>query len=169
MPSTEQERYLLHLNHALAMESALVDHLGKRAAEISDPKIKQRIEQHQSETMAHRDTVRGLIEALHGQPTSGKATVQPPISPGLIGAVKTALEGEKEDKALSQALADYSVEHFEVGLYAALAQAARNLGYSDHAPQFERIRRQEQDMAEFLAGCEPQIVDETFPPTRRAA
>lgn len=165
MPSTEQDRYILHLNHALAMESALVDHLEKRAKEISDPKIKQRVEEHRSETMDHRDTVRGIIESLHGAPTASKATVQPPISPGVIGSLKTALEGEKTDRALTEALADYAVENFEAGLYLALAQMARNLGHAEHAGDYDRIRRQEESMAQFLAGCEPQMVDQAFPPS----
>lgn len=164
MPSSEQDRYLLHLNRALAMESALVDHLEKRAQEINSPKIKERVEQHRGETIEHRETVRGVIQSLGGQPTSGKASVQSPISPGLIGTVKSALEGEKEDKALSQTLADYSVEEFEAALYLVLAQIARNLGHSDHAPLFDRIRREEQGMAEFLASCGPEAVDEAFPP-----
>lgn len=164
MPSSKQDRYLLQLNRALAMESALVDHLEKRAQEINSPKIKERVEQHRGETIEHRETVRGVIQSLGGQPTSGKASVQSPISPGLIGTVKSALEGEKEDKALSQTLADYSVEEFEAALYLVLAQIARNLGHSDHAPLFDRIRREEQGMAEFLASCGPEVVDEAFPP-----
>lgn len=171
MATTEQERYILHLNHALAMENALVDHLEKRAQDIGSARIKLRVQQHRDETIDHRETLRSMIQSLNAQPTNGKATVQSPVGSGLIGSVKAALEGEKADHALNEALADYAVEHFESGVYMALAQMARNLGYPEHVPDFDRIQRQEQAMAEFIAHAGPEIVDQAFPPVsgQRAA
>lgn len=169
MASSEQERYILHLNHALAMESALVDHLEKRANEIPVQEVRQRILQHRDETVQHRDTVRGIIESLSGEPTSTKANIQPPVTPGMLGKVITALEAEKEDRMLLETLADYSVEHYEAGAYMALAQIARNLGHPDHASRFDTIRQQEESMAAFLGKAAPHAIDTIFPPVRKAA
>lgn len=167
--SSEHERYILHLNHALAMEHALVDHLEKRAAAAAHPQTRQRLLQHRDETVQHRNTLREIITALQGEPTATKAVVQPPITPGIVGKVMTALESEKEDRMLMEDLADYSIEHYEAGLYSALILVARNLGYPQHASQFEIIRQQERDMADFIAHSQPAAIREAFPPVGRAA
>jgi ferritin-like metal-binding protein YciE len=168
LSSGEQDRYILHLNHALAMESALIDHLEKRAAAVPHANVRDRLLQHREETRQHADTVRGIIESLKGEPTSTKAVVQPAISPGMLGKVMTALESEKSDRLLNEDLADYAVENYEAALYSALGLIATNLGFSQHATQFERIRQQELAMAEFIANGQPDAIREAFP-TRRAA
>ena len=167
--SSEHDRYILHLNSALAMESALVDHLEKRAAEITNAVVKQRLLQHRDETIQHRETVRSIIEGLHGEPTSSKATVQSPVVPGLVGKVMTALESEKEDRLLREDLADFAVENYEAALYTGLSLIARNVGYAQHASQFDAIRQQERDMADFIAEHQPGAIREAFPPITRAA
>ncbi|MGH9520369.1 MAG: DUF892 family protein, partial [Terriglobales bacterium] len=83
--------------------------------------------------------------------------------------VMTALESEKEDKRLAADLADFAVEQFESGLYAALILIARNLDYPEHATTFESIRRQELDMADFIASHQPAAIQSAFPPVARAA
>src|SRR5690348_26553 len=105
LTSGEQDRYILHLNHALAMEVALIDHLEKRAAAVPHAHVRDRLLQHRDETRAHAATVRGIIESLEGEPTSTKAVVQPPITPSMLGKVMTALESEKSDRLLSEDLA----------------------------------------------------------------
>jgi ferritin-like metal-binding protein YciE len=171
MPTTSSEldRYILHLNHALAMEAALVDHLEKRAQAVSNPEVRQRILQHRDETLQHRDTVQEIIKSVNGEPTTTKAVVQPPITPGILGKVMTALESEKEDRLLSEDLADFAVEHYEAGLYSALMLIARNVGYPQHASRFEIIRQQEQDMADFIESGQPTAIREAFPPAAQAA
>ncbi len=169
MASTEQERYILHLNHALAMESALIDHLERRSHEVSVQEVRQRILQHRDETVRHRDTVREIIESLGGEPTSTKANVQSPVTPGMLGKVLTALESEKEDRMLLESLADFAVEHYEAGVYQALAQIARNLGFEGHISRFDSIRQQEESMAEFIGQATPQAIHTAFPPERKAA
>lgn len=167
--SNEHDRYVLHLNQALAMESALVDHLEKRAAAVPDAKVRERILQHRDETIQHRETVRDCIQGLGGEPTATKAVVQPPVEPGLIGKVMTALESEKEDRLLSEDLADYAVEHYEAALYSGLALIARNLGYPQHSTRFQQIREQERAMAEFIAAHQAPSIEQAFPPLERAA
>lgn len=165
----EQERYILHLNHALAMESALIEHLEKRAQQVSQPAARQRIQQHRQETSGHRERLRSLAQSLGATPTTSQAGVQPPISPSLTGRFKGALEGEKEDQLLLEALADYAVENYESALYQALARMAENLGFESHIPEFEAIREEEEEMARWIAAHEPDMVDEAFPPGREAA
>ncbi|MFI5269557.1 MAG: DUF892 family protein [Chloroflexota bacterium] len=171
MPSTasEHDRYLLHLNSALAMESALVDHLEKRAEAITNPQMRQQVLQHREETIRHREALKGIIISLKGEPTSTKAVVQPPITPGMVGKVMTALESEKEDRRLRDELADYAVESYEAALYSGLILMARNVGYGQHASQFEAIRQQERAMADFIASNQPAAIREAFPPISQAA
>lgn len=167
--SSEHDRYILHLNHALAMESALVDHLEKRAAAATRPGVRQRLLQHRDETIQHRETVRDCIQSLAGEPTATKANVQAPITPGIMGKVMTVLESEKEDKLLMEDLADYAVESYEDAVYGGLSIIARNVGYPHHATRFEEIRKQERAMADFIASHQPEAVRDAFPPIERAA
>lgn len=167
--STEHDRYVLHLNQALAMESALVDHLEKRAAAVPDAVVRERILLHREETMQHRETVRDCIQAVGGEPTATRAVVQSPIVPGLIGKVMTALESEKEDKLLLENLADYAVEHYEAALYGGLGLIARNVGYPQHAARFQQIREQERAMADFIAARQAPSIEQAFPPLPQAA
>ncbi|MGH9535975.1 MAG: DUF892 family protein [Terriglobales bacterium] len=169
MATPETDRYLLHLNHALSMESALVDHLEQRAAAVEVPKIKQRIQDHRTQTIHHRDTVQRIIQSLGGQPTAAKANVQSPIASGVMGAVRDAIELEKGDQALAKALADYAVENFEAGVYLALAEIARNLNHGEHVADFDHIRQEEEEMAQFLGNSAAEVVDEAFPPAGRRA
>lgn len=166
MPSAEIDRYVLHLNHALAMEAALVDHLARRAAEIDDPDIKERFEHHRQETVEHKQTVRRRIEALQADLVPSQARVQPPI---VSGVPSSSSSSPAEDKKLMEAMADYAVESYEAAVYAALAQIARSVGHADDAPDFDRIRRQEISMASFLAECQPALVRAAFPSAARAA
>lgn len=167
--SSEHDRYILHLNHALAMESALVDHLEKRAAAVPKPDVRQQLLRHRDETIQHRETVRDCIQSLAGEATTTKANVQAPITPGVLGKVMTALESEKEDKLLMEDLADYAVECYEDALYAGLALIARNVGYPHHATRFEEIRKQERAMADFISAHQPDAVRDAFPPIAQAA
>lgn len=169
MPTSEMERYLLHLNHALSMENALVDHLQERAREVEAPKIKQRIQDHRTQTMDHRDTVKRIIQSLGGQPTVTKSSVQPPITPGVVGKVREAIEAERADQALAKALADYAVEHFEAATYVALGEIARNLNHPEHVQEFDRIRQEEEEMAQFVLNAIPDAAEQAFPSAGRRA
>ena len=169
MPTTEMDRYLLHLNHALSMEAALVDHLEERAREVEAPKIKQRIQDHRTQTMDHRDTVKGIIQSLGGQPTAAKSNVQPPITPGVVGKVREAIEAERPDQALAKALADCAVEHYEAATYLALGEIARNVNHAEHVPEFDRIRQEEEEMAQFVLNAVPEVVEQAFPSAGRRA
>ncbi|HUX65883.1 MAG TPA: DUF892 family protein [Terriglobales bacterium] len=171
MPATpsEHDRYLLHLNHALAMENALLDHLEKRAAATAEPQAQQRLRRHREETAQHADSLRDIIGALGGEPTTAKAVVQSPVSAGLVGKMISALEGGKEDRQLDDGLADYAIESYEAALYSALLLIARNLGYPQHAARFDAIRQQERDLADYLAAALPAAIRQAFPPVSRAA
>jgi ferritin-like metal-binding protein YciE len=166
---TDLDRYVMHLNHALAMESALSGYLDKRAAAAHQPELKQRLHAHRDETVRHRESVRELIVALRGEPTLTSASVQAPITRSLAGRMLTALESEAEDRLLEDMLTLYAVERYEDALYSALALAARNLGYTDHAARFDAIRAEENSTADFLAHHLPAVVREAFPPEAQAA
>lgn len=169
LATNESERYILHLNSALAMESALVDHLYERADAVMDTRARQRILQHRDETLQHRETVKEIIVELNGDPTSTKAVVQAPVTPSIFGKVMTGLESENEDRQLREDLADFAVEKYEAALYGSLALIARNLGYPAHVAKFEAIRKQEQDMADFIESSQPAMVRQAFPPLPQAA
>jgi len=151
------------------MEAALIDHWDKRAAAAPHAHSRDMLLQHREESREHARMVRGIIQELSGEPTTTKAVVQPPITPGILGKVMSALEGEKSDRLLAEGLADYAVENYETALYSSLALIARNLGFPEHASQYDRIRQQEQKMAEFLTTAQAETIREAFPPLSSAA
>ena len=169
LKSGEEDRYVLLLNTALAMESALVDHLEKRAAQVKSARMRERLEQHRQETMRHREACRSLIQAVKGEPTPSKAVIQSPVVPGIVGKVLTALESEKADRLLLEGWADYAVEQYEAVLYSSMMVIARNLGHASHVSALEAIRDQERDMASFIASALPESIDEAFPPSAKVA
>ena len=169
LSSGEQDRYILHLNQALAMESALVDHLEKRAGAVPHIQVREKLLHHREQTREHAQKVRAIIQSLAGEPTATKSVVQSSITPSVLGKVMTALESEKADRLLAEDLADYAVENYEAAVYSGLANIARNLGFPEHASQFELIRKQELEMAEFIAAAQPGAIREAFPPASRAA
>ncbi len=63
------EKFILELNAALAMENAGVERLKTRINEASLPEAKQRLEHHLQESLKHQNILEQLISSIGGQPT----------------------------------------------------------------------------------------------------
>ena len=66
------QKFILELNAALAMENAGVERLQTRIEETSLPDAKQRLEHHLEESQQHQQLLQQLISNMNGNPTSEK-------------------------------------------------------------------------------------------------
>src|SRR5690606_39156683 len=78
---------------------------------------------------------------------------------GMMGGMST---GMARDQLVKNAITDYATEHFEIACYTALITAARDYGDADTVLACESIRRDEQEMAQWLEQRLPIIVEETL-------
>ena len=146
------------LNDAHAMETELQPILRNHARDAQkNAEVRQRIEQHVSETQQHAERIRQALAILGTTPSvlkSGSAAVA-----GLVMSVST---GMFSDELVKNALMDYATEHFEIAAYTALITAAETLGETEVAQLCRENLREEEAMARFLAAQLPATVKETL-------
>src|SRR5918992_31432 len=75
------QKFILELNAALAMENAGVERLQTRITEASLPEAKQRLEYHLQESLQHQKILEHLISTIGGQPTQEKLGLPLPSYP----------------------------------------------------------------------------------------
>ena len=92
------EKFILELNTALAMENAGVERLQTRIEETSLPEAKQRLEHHLEESQQHQQLLQQLITNINGNPTSEKLGLPLPSYPQDMKAMmdKTMTKQEYE-------------------------------------------------------------------------
>ena len=146
------------LNDAHAMETQLIPVLRNHADDARDiPALKQRFEQHISETERHAERVRQAIERLGTSPSTIKSTLG-----SLMGTVQGMSTGIFSDELVKDALADYAAEQFEVAAYKALIAGAEEIGEPEVARLCRENLREDEDMARFLDQQLPTVVHQTL-------
>jgi ferritin-like metal-binding protein YciE len=158
MAKTVHDLFLSQMNDALAMENGLVGFLNQQAQNMPVSDISARLSLHAEQTRGHADVDRAIVQELGGNPTSGDASVQPPISPGMLGTVEKAISGNQLATLLKDGATGFSIENFELATYATLIAMAQDLGLTQIVPRLQFILQQEQEMAQFLADHTPQLV-----------
>lgn len=146
------------LNDAHAMEQGLVPVLENHAKDAREhPEIEGRIRQHVQETRRHAELVRGCLERLGEKPSKTKAALAK-----VFGNFQAPTTGMFTDENVKNGLSDYAVENFEIAAYSALIHAAEQMGEPEIASTCEEIRREEEQMAEWLQQQLPRIVEEAL-------
>jgi ferritin-like metal-binding protein YciE len=129
------------------LETALQAHI---AMTVKGP-YKKRLQQHLKETKSHAKQVERRIKQLGGggqtlQSAVGKLTA---AAKGPLHAIRG--DGEQE-KMLKNAKTEYFNEHEEIATYLAIETLAEKVRDSETAKLARAIRREEERMANFLAG-----------------
>lgn len=159
----EKDIFVHCLNSAFAMENALIGHLSKRAQEAPVRELKERVEQHAEETRRHADTVSSLLTDLGEAPRNYyRASVHAAVEPGMLEKTSGMMRIGMEVRLLLAGPSDIAIEHYEDGMYAAIVYQANKLGHSEFVDALEQIRREEQEMARFLEGGAPKIIDHVY-------
>jgi ferritin-like metal-binding protein YciE len=139
---------------AYAMERGLESSLEKQSRnDHLDSMVRERATSHLAETRRHAEAVRAALQAL-GSDTSGLKTGMGMMTQAAKG-IGSAFARDERIKDLLDA---YSMEHFEIASYTALAAAAERAGLVELADTCRRIIPDEQRMAEALIQALPNEV-----------
>ena len=140
-----------YLGEAYGKEKELETSLEAHIAMTTKAPYKNRLKAHLKETKAHARTVERRIKKLGGggqrtQTAVGKAMA---AAKGPLHMVRGT--GEQE-KMLKNAKTEYFNEHEEIATYLAIETLAEKVGDRETAKLARGIRREEERMANFLAG-----------------
>lgn len=156
--NTNNDVVIAWLRDAYAMEKALIPVLENHAKDAAAyPEVRARIEQHVVETREHQRLVEQCLRQLGEEPSTTKN-----VMAKVMGAVQSIATGAFHDEVVKNALQDFGTEHFEAACYRALAEAARALNRPELVQIFEKIRREEEAMAEFLEQQLPAAIHDTL-------
>jgi ferritin-like metal-binding protein YciE len=140
------EQIITWLRDAHAMETSLDQVLIRHIAAAADhPDVQARLEQHRAETRQHAEQVAEALQELGASVSAVKSTAA-----SFMGAMEGMSTAVFRDELVKNALADYAVEHFEIGCYSALVAAAEDAGLDELARTCSGILRSEVEMANWL-------------------
>ncbi len=137
------------LRDAHAMESNLIQMLDQQIGHLEDhPQLEERLVSHKEESRRHASRLEECLARLGADTSSLKEGIAK-VS-GMISPLPAAMSSDTPVKVV---LANYASEHFEIASYRSLEAAARHCGEEEIARVASEILREEESMAEFLAGC----------------
>ena len=121
--ATRDDRLVQWLRDAHAMEAQAESMLKAQSSRLKNyPVLRQRIDQHISETQRQATRLEQCLERLG----SGASTMKD--AAGKMTAMMQGLGGVfAGDEVAKGALAGYTFEHFEIGSYVALVAAAEEI------------------------------------------
>jgi ferritin-like metal-binding protein YciE len=141
------------LKDAHAMEQSLANVLQQHIKDARDlPEIREHLQQHLEETWRHADRIRSSLESLGDSPSAIKSAAG--ASMGFLQGMAT---GMFRDELVKNAIADYTMEHFEMACYSALATAADDAGLIEIAQTCREIFGEEAEMADWLEEQIPEL------------
>ena len=163
------QKFILQLNAALAMENAGVERLQTRINEASLPEAKQRLEHHLQESLEHQKILEQLISTIGGQPTQEKLGLPLPSYPSSMKEMmdKSMTKPEYE---LKRAEEDMIVENAEVCVYLMLIQQCQMAGgiYLNAIAPLSKNMKDEQEQADWLKTNSPGMLAQLWPKIQSA-
>jgi ferritin-like metal-binding protein YciE len=153
---SSRDTFIAWLNDAYATELNQIQVLDNHIKDARDhPPLQQRLSEHQQETRRHAEVVRSCIEQLGGSVSAVKSAIG--TVTGFVSGHSTALAA---DELVKNAIADYTLEAFEIASYQGLIAAADALGQDKMVDTFEDIMREEEDMQMWLEENLPALIRE---------
>ena len=130
---TANDKLLLYLNEALAVENAAIPRIQSRIRDVQLENVKIQLQHHLEETKEQQNRLRQLISSLGGKPTADKAQL-PAITPpkSLAGATKRSITDAEQE--LKGAKEDAVIENAEVVMYDTMVQLAQLMNAGDAIP-----------------------------------
>jgi ferritin-like metal-binding protein YciE len=146
MPETDvREKLTSYISDAIALEQNVEQMLSGMISTTEDPTMRERLEQHQEETRAQQERLRGRLES-YGE--SGSAVKGMAAKAGA--AMKGVLDMGRGDKAGKNARDGYATEHLEIAAYQLLERVAVIAGDESTAEVARQNRAEEEAMARFI-------------------
>jgi ferritin-like metal-binding protein YciE len=163
---TANQKLVLHLNEALAIENAAVQRLQSRIKQTKIESVKKRLQMHLEETKGQQDRLRQLISDLsNGQKnaaTRDKAQLPIPTPPkSLTNIVQRIItDAESELKAAKE---DAIVENAEIILYDMLTHLAERMNAANAIAILSQSLSEERAMADWIKTNMPDMVAQLWP------
>lgn len=152
------------LDNAYAMESAIADTLKQHRQEAEGhPDVQHQLEQHRFETEGHAEKVRQRLASYGVDVSDFKATVA-----SMMGKAQNAMMGMPKYELVQNAITDFATEHYEIALYKAIMNLARQLEDMDTVIVCREIIAEEERMADWLETHLGQVVQEEVREKARA-
>ncbi len=163
---TPNQKLILHLNEALAIENAAVQRLQSRIKQTRMENVKQRLQAHLEETKGQQDRLKQLISDLgKGQKnaaTKDKAQLPIPTLPksltNVFGRMMTSAESE-----LIAAKEDAIVENAEIILYDMLTHLAERMNAANAIAILSQSLSEERSMADWIKTNMPDMIAQLWP------
>jgi ferritin-like metal-binding protein YciE len=163
---TPNQKLILHLNEALAIENAALQRLQSRIKHTKIENVKQRLQVHLEETKGQQDRLKQLILDLgNGQKnaaTKDKAQLPIPTPPksltNIFGRMMTSAESE-----LTAAKEDAIVENAEIILYDMLTHLAERMNATNAIAILSQNLSEERSMADWIKTNMPDMVAQLWP------
>ena len=146
--STIDEQLTKYLTDAHAIEQQALAQMRAAPRIAGSPQLAEIFRGHLVETEEQERTVRARLEARGAKPSKVKEAV---MAAGGVGFVLFAKS--QPDTPGKLVTHGYSYEHLEIGSYELLARVAARAGDQETVDAAQRIRGQEQAMADRLAGA----------------
>jgi ferritin-like metal-binding protein YciE len=149
----KSERLVQWLRDAHAMEQQAETMLTSQASRLEHyPALRQRIEQHVTETQGQRRRLEECLRRLGADTSTMKDAA------GKLTAMMQGLSGIfAGDEVVKGAMAGYTFEHFEISSYVALIGAAEAADDQQTASLCREILKEEQAMADWLREHLPSV------------
>ena len=163
---TPNQKLILHLNEALAIENAAVRRLQSRIKQTRIENVRQRLQVHLDETKVQQGRLKQLISDLsNGQKnasTKDKARLPIPTPPKSLTNIfgRTMTDAESELSAVKE---DAIVENAEIILYDMLTHLAERMNATNAIDILLQSLSEERSMADWIKSNMPDMVAQLWP------
>jgi ferritin-like metal-binding protein YciE len=163
---TPNQKLILHLNEALAIENAAVQRLQSRIKQTRIENVRQRLQVHLEETKVQQNRLKQLISDLgNGQKnafTKDKAQLPIPTPPKSLTNIFRRMMTDAESE-LSAVKEDAIVENAEIILYDMLSHLAERMNVTNAIDVLLQSLSEERSMADWIKTNMPDMVAQLWP------
>jgi ferritin-like metal-binding protein YciE len=160
------DKFVLYLNTALAMENAALERVQSRIQQTILEDAKQQLQHHLEETREQQDRLRQIIIKLGGTPIQEKAKLpisSPPESLVKMMEENTMMTSAAAETELKESIQDTIVENAEVTGYNMLIQIAAKMNIADAIPSLKQNLNEEEKMFGWLRANAPAMFAKLWP------
>jgi ferritin-like metal-binding protein YciE len=158
------DKFILYLNTALAIENTALERLQSRIQQTILEDAKQQLQHHLEETIEQQDRLRQLITKLGGTPTQEKAKLpisSPPES--IAKTMENTMTTSTAERELNESIQDTIIENAEVTGYNMLIQMASKMNVADAIPSLRQNLNEEEEMFGWLRANAPAMFAKLWP------
>lgn len=145
------------LGDLLYAEKQILKTLPKMIRQTSDAELKERLQEHRTETEQHVENLEKAFEAMGLKPKAQKC-------PGILGIIEEKKDFEEDEDPTAMVLEAFNlgaglrVENYEIAAYRSALALARSLAQREVAELLKANLDQEVAMARFIEGSSARVL-----------